>query len=148
MSHALWQLFGTSVAGLFQGSSSATFSPFASRVFLYRSMLLPSSLRVVGILVLVLGFSAAGEDDSAMPGNLGGGLRQLAAWQAARVSALPQARSVEAARDQIKSVNPRAQTDGAGRVVVDIYLNGAAQADQVRRGLEALGLTILAFEPA
>ncbi|MDP9291505.1 MAG: hypothetical protein M3O82_03970, partial [Verrucomicrobiota bacterium] len=31
-------------------------------------------------------------DDSAMPRNLGGGLRQLAAWHAANAASLPQTR--------------------------------------------------------
>jgi hypothetical protein len=88
------------------------------------------------------------EDDSAILSNLGGGLRQLVAWHSANAASLPQARRREAVREHLNNTNPHVQMDEVGRVVANVHLNGTTPDAIVRAGLEALGASILGFEPA
>src|SRR5581483_9780928 len=92
------------------------------------------------------GFPAFAADDD-MPRNLGGGLRELANWHAQNAAALPQTRKREVLHEHVKTAEPRARIDAAGRVIVDVHLDGKGPAATVRAALEALGATVIAFEP-
>lgn len=81
------------------------------------------------------------------PANLGGGLRELAAWHATNAQGLAPQRSAAVVQDHLRSSSQRVQSDAAGRVVVDVYLNGAAPEADVRAALEALGAHVLASLP-
>src|SRR4051794_16253834 len=103
-------------------------------------MLRTTFLHLPGFTALFIALLAAdlgAQDASTLPSNIGGGLRQLAAFQ-------PQAGPV--ARRQptgvstaTQTVNTRVQRDASGRVVVDVYLAPGADEAAVAAALGALG---------
>ncbi|MBV9127361.1 MAG: S8 family serine peptidase [Verrucomicrobia bacterium] len=126
-------------------------------------MLLPSSLRRLKFAGRALRAAAAAlllslpvaaprlhaqtNDDAVAPPNLGHGLRQLARWRATETATLPPAQRDEAVRNHLLATHRRAQVDAAGRVVVNVYLNGTVPATEVSRQMTALGAQVFAHHP-
>jgi hypothetical protein len=111
----------------------------------------PSAARFclsASIAVLISAGSTFAADESGLPANLGGGLKQLAAWHATQVSKLaPQSRTA-AVQQKLKTTDKRIQSDADGRVVVDVYLNGSTPLEEVQTALTALDARVLASVPA
>jgi Subtilase family len=117
------------------------------------TMIVPRRVRLfasVGWLLLlgVLPLAAA-DDGYAPPTNLGHGLREIVQWSHdANVTQLFGLARTAAFAEHIRDVQPRAQLDQSGRIVVDIVLNGTAPVANVRRDLAMLGLQSIAEHPA
>ncbi len=103
-------------------------------------------------LLLLLAFTAGllplsttvrAQDANSLPPNLGRGLRPLVQWHRGQ----PAGRTVEESRDALVAHIGRkpvpAQVDADGNVTVDIRLNGTVAADEVKKSVAALGLTII-----
>ncbi len=86
---------------------------------------------------------ARADDDATLPSNLGRGLRPLVAWQRAQ----PAGQTTQERRAAlVKHINRRplrTQVTTAGEVTVDVRLDGSVAADEVKKNLSALGLTII-----
>ncbi|MGB8167488.1 MAG: S8 family serine peptidase, partial [Chthoniobacteraceae bacterium] len=105
------------------------------------SLPLNSCARFCLALVVVSAVAGAAED---LPANLGSGLRQLVAWHVANARNLPPERRAAAVQEQVQAESRHMQADAAGRVVVDVYLDGRAPEADVRAALAALGVEVFA----
>jgi hypothetical protein len=99
--------------------------------------------RVLVLSVLVLLPVLTGRADDAIPPNLGRGLRHLMEWQATQAPAPSDARRSAALREHLGPNAQHVQIDTAGRVTVDIRLDGKVPAAEVKTRLAALGLGIM-----
>ncbi len=108
----------------------------------------------LSLLLLAPPLLRAQDPASAEPRNVGRGLAEIADWQRAAL-APTQARTATdavsraaALREHLRAQHPRLQHDAAGRIVVDVLLDGSARVAVVRARLAALGLEIFAEHPA
>jgi hypothetical protein len=102
----------------------------------------PASRRLLVWSVLVLLPVLTGQADDALPPNLGRGLRHLVEWQATQARASSDAQRSAALLAHLGPNAQRVQVDTAGRVVVDLRLDGTVPAAEVKTRLTALGLVI------
>ena len=104
--------------------------------------------RFVLLLLGTLPVIAARADDTALPSNLGRGLRPLVEWHRAQ----PAGRTAEERRaalvERVRHQAIHTQLTASGNVIVDVRLDGSVAADEVKKNLAALGLTIIGEHPA
>lgn len=105
-----------------------------------RSLVLTLSAAVL----VAIASAAPGLDEKGMPDNLGGGLRELAAWHAVQATNLPPAKRSAAVQARLKTMNTWVQSDRNGRVVVDIHLDGTVGEADVKAALTGLGAEMFA----
>ena len=82
-------------------------------------------------------------DDAAVPANLGRGLRPLVEWRDVQPAGRTAQERREALLARIKWRPLRTQVTGTGEVVVDVRLDGTVAANEVKKNLSALGVTII-----
>ncbi len=100
------------------------------------------------VVFLWLGTAVRAEDPAAAPRNVGRGLAEVANWNRAQPVTQAATTRATATREHLRQQHPRAQSDAAGRVVVDVLLDGRASLAQVREALGALGVEVFAEHPA
>ncbi|MBV9659423.1 MAG: S8 family serine peptidase [Verrucomicrobia bacterium] len=112
--------------------------PCRSRVSFFCSLFAACAL-----LFLVLPPLHAQNSD--LPANLAGGLRELVEWHRAQPAAATREEGSQRLRQHaVKAFGNRLQLDNEDRVVVDVYLDGAKPAADVRAALTALGARVFA----
>jgi hypothetical protein len=103
----------------------------------------PFLRRLLACLLLCLWPAPAVRADDSVPSNLGRGLRKLVEWHQTQPAAHDDAERRAAIVAHLGRNAERMQTDEAGRVTVDIRLDGTVAPTEVKKSLTALGLTII-----
>jgi hypothetical protein len=78
-----------------------------------------------------------------LPANLGHDLHALVAWQRAQAASQPETERKKALAEHIRGSASRLQQDAAGRVTVNLLLDGTVPASDVKKHVESLGATVI-----
>jgi hypothetical protein len=81
--------------------------------------------------------------EDGLPANLGHDLHALAAWQRTQTARQPETERKRALVEHFRASASRLQMDSAGRVTVNLLLDGTVPAADVRKHLESLGATVI-----
>ena len=82
--------------------------------------------------------------DDSIPSNVGRGLHQLVEWDKTQPAVRTDAQRKAGLAEHLGRNRSRVETDAAGRVAVDIRLDGTRPAAEVKKNLEALGVVLTA----